>query len=878
MGLQEAIAERVKEWRRGLACFRAAQHLPPPPRGGRVDCPVLLSALLPPFAGLALALAGPLSAAEARDDAEWTVFISQDNCPDYTWGLTESQVRQALADLVKGHLDQMRKTDAQPPENRDRYNATVAQEVLCFIEKYPDRKAELIARVKEGRLCVSPFLCNNTWAFNDVEGFLRTLYPARRLAREWGVAFEVALHSEEPSLPWGVASLLAGAGVRWLCVPFYNYDSTFGGLTNPPLFIYAGPDGRTIRVRLDPWASNAYSYTEGQQLLNQPGDIAARWLPHYRQLGPAYPLRATLASGTHGDISLGSGGQAAEFADKIMRYNSGSGAHPKLVNSTLALFCQAVDEVQARQPFMKTLRGCFGHSWDVWPVACARYAAGMREGERALLGAEALLAAAGRGDEKLRAATAPARERAEWCLAMLSDHAWNGTDEKNKKHNAGLRKVWNEELNKTAQQLQGLAWQAAADPGAGGGLAIFNPLSLPNRGLVRVPAPAVGAEIGVQSGGKAFPTQQVDGFWFIALKVPGFGFAQAVSGPVAHQAEIHLRATDTELEGPFYRLQADPKTGGITSLIHKASGKEFVAAGKPLFQMVYHDGKDHTLENVRHVVASNGPVLAKWQATGDLPNATVTTYVTLYAELDRVDFEVIVKKKPNKAQERLCHVFNVLDANATLRIETNGAVIGPRPQPEGDLLPGADTRRFAVQGFVDAESEGLGVTIVPLDAFVLRRDLDGLCFEALGNDQNYRESVQDQNGEEEFRFRYSLRARTGTYQGPETFAFARSAAMPLLVTRGKIKPELLAPPVTVDPARAIATCFKPADEAAAGGCILRLWETAGRTGPLTLEVPGFKRVLLCDLLEADQKELPVAGGKVEVVLPGHGFACLRLLP
>ena len=94
-----------------------------------------------------------------------------------------------------------------------------------------------------------------------------------------------------------------------------------------------------------------------------------------------------------------------------------------------------------------------------------------------------------------------------------------------------------------------------------------------------------------------------------------------------------------------------------------------------------------------------------------------------------------------------------------VRVETTAAVIRPYPQPEGDLLPGADTRRFAVQGFVDVSlPEGPGMTIAPLDAFALRMDLDPLSFEALGNDQNYRESIRDQHGVTDFRFRYSLRA------------------------------------------------------------------------------------------------------------------------
>ena len=139
----------------------------------------------------------------------------------------------------------------------------VTMEALCFIERYPEREQELARRVREGRVFVSPFLCNSLWGFQSVEGFLRTLYPARRLERGWGVTLDVAEHIELPSLPWGVATLLAGCGVRWLSVPFLDYDSTFKGLTCPPLFQFEGPDGSKIRVVLDAWASRNANYVQG---------------------------------------------------------------------------------------------------------------------------------------------------------------------------------------------------------------------------------------------------------------------------------------------------------------------------------------------------------------------------------------------------------------------------------------------------------------------------------------------------------------------------------------------------------------------------------------------------------------------------------------
>jgi hypothetical protein len=79
----------------------------------------------------------------------------------------------------------------------------------------------------------------------------------------------------------------------------------------------------------------------------------------------------------------------------------------------------------------------------------------------------------------------------------------------------------------------------------------------------------------------------------------------------------------------------------------------------------------------------------------------------------------------------------------------------------------------------------------------------------------------------------------------------------------------------VDTKRAIATCLKPADE---DGYVVRLWETAGRSGPIDIDTKGYKRVFLTDLLERNIEELPIADGRAILNLRPHGFAGLRLLP
>jgi len=797
------------------------------------------------------------------DPSAWTIYITNDNCPDYTWGFTEEQTRQAFADIVRAHLDEMNRTDGLAPECRDRYNMAVTQEALCFVERYPDRKDELIRRIKEGRVFVSPYVCNTLWAMQSVEGSIRSLYPARRLEREWGISMEVAEHIEEPSLPWGTASILAGCGVRWLSNPFYGYDSTFKGLKNPPLFIYEGPDGSHIRVVMDPWASLKASYAQGSHLLRDTKTILNEWLPHYSQLGAAYPIRAILASGTHGDINPGSGRRAREFADGIVAYNAGEGAHPKLVNATLPQFCKAVDEAEARSPFLRTIRGSFGHSWDLWPVSLAKYVAGMREGERAFLAAEALLAVVAQRQPKAAEATRADRERAEWCWAMLADHAWNGTDDKNKRHNAALRRQWSEELNALSKKLIERGWGGIGLRPNDRAVTIFNSLSIPRRDIVRIEVPAGVDSVfadGTSLTALAAQIVEEDGrriLYFVSPIVPGFGFAR-----------LELRATGNGTPEPPRQME-------------KATGHRGFSGDNAgtLFKTVYFDGQEHNLTDGKMERVAAGPVFSRWKTTGVAAGIRVTCFMTTYSGLDRVDFDQRIHKPVTTVQERFCHVFPEVRKDAVVRIETPGVVIRPRPQPEGDLLPGADARRFAVQGFVDASSpDGPGVTIAPLDAYALRLDLERLTFEALGNDQNYREVSKDQNGETEFRFRYSMRAHARPYDNAETFAWSRSVATPLLATLGSVDSQPANPPVVVDPARAVATCLKPADGEASGGLILRLWETAGQSGPLAVGVAGFRRAVRADLLERDLGPLPIRNGQVIIDLPASGFAALRLVP
>jgi len=808
------------------------------------------------------------------------LLIANDTCPDVTWGYTEAQTRQAFADLIAAHLDEMTRTDAGPPESRNHYNVMAFVEVQAFQEKYPGRTEELLRRAREGRVCLGPFLCNTLWGFQSVEGALRAFYPASRFAREHGLPLEVANHTELPSLPWGMATLLAGCGFRWTSVPFLDYDCTFKGLRNPPLFRLEGPDGSEVHVILDAWASRKANYMQGGWLLQDPKRIVGEWLPHYAGLGSAWPLAVTYASGTHSDIQPNSGRQARGFAEAIAAYNA-AGTNPvTLVNGTLAQFCREVDAAEAASPFLPRLRGCFGHAWELWPVSLANIVAALRQNERDFLAAESLVALASLQEPALAARTRPERERAEWCWAMLGDHAWNGTDVANKRHNAALRRGWAEQLARTSQALQQESWRAMGFEPNADYLTVFNPLSFTNDILVTVEPPAAATGVhGVASSLRIEPDQRQ--LSFVAPRVPPFGFREfrfETGRPTLTVAPPWAASSNT-LEGPFYRLRVDLQSGGLASLVHQASGQELLVggSGRTLGQTVFFDGQEHTLTDVRCESRLDG-CAGELRVTGRIGDIQVTNRITLYAALDRVDFDEQIEKPPTTNEQRLLHFFPVGDNTRDLRIETTAAVLRPTPQPDGDLLPGADTRRFAVQGFVDYSPAGrVGVTIAPLDAYALRLDQGALAFEALGNDQNWKEVTRDQDGERHFRFRYSLRAHPAGWDQAAALAWSRSVAAPLVAAAGRLPAVWLdRAHLAVDPALALVTCFKPADDARPGRMMVRVWKTAASSGPVTLYAPGFRRARAADLLEREGGELAYGDGQASCAVSALGFAGVLL--
>ena len=150
---------------------------------------------------------------------------------------------------------------------------------------------------------------------------------------------------------------------------------------------------------------------------------------------------------------------------------------------------------------------------------------------------------------------------------------------------------------------------------------MFNSLSIPRRDLVRVPA--AGEALDVIGDGQRPPAQVVreenqDWLCFVSPVLDGFACRtwELANASEAEATADRLTTTANTVESPYYRLAVDPVSGGVASLVHKASGCELVTPdqSRTLCQTVFDDGQEHTLKEVTAAVWRTDPSLHGWRS------------------------------------------------------------------------------------------------------------------------------------------------------------------------------------------------------------------------------------------------------------------------
>jgi hypothetical protein len=838
----------------------------------------------------------------------WTIYLLSDVCTDYTWVYhDEESCRADDAELMEAELALAEATRNAPAAQRNHYNTVHAREVEFYLERYPERAATLFEHLRRGTITLNPFFNMAMTCAMSLEELIRQFYPARAWAQEHGLDIGYANHQETPTIAWAMATILAGCGINHLVKSILPYECPWAKrLEEPPVFAWEGPDGSCILVR-----RRNEDYVEGNFVLRDLRStntaLHEQILPAYEGQGERYPFSAIALVGCYGDLSPQSKDLPAKKAATIAAYNAQGWEYPRLVNASHKQFWDDVDaQIAARHLQVPVYRGDYGTSWDAWPISLAYDATAWRRAQERAGVADRLAAILSCLDRGWYAAHREELRRGWMNLIYLADHAWNGANDGNRALNAALRRRWQTAAKRAFDAIiaDGLAALARRIPtGREGRLLVFNSLGWARRGIVRAEGVDPASRITDLATGEAMPTQIVEEggrpvLYFEAPEVPAVGyrtFAVRPAGPHTEPTDAAWRFADHGLEGSLYAVKVSPVTGGIVSLYDKTRGRELVDADSPyhLNQCLYlSDGVEHTPQVAEVTQGPCGPLFGQLIVRAALKNIKVTTTITLYTNLDRVDIRNEVEKHPTNEKQELDFAFPFRVPGRQYRFEAPGAII----TPGAEQRPGAGQAVTAVRHFVDVFNDGFGVILSQADSYLVEFGHRTTAEDplepdptnstvlslALGNAIDWHEVTRDQAGATHFTFRYSLRGHGGGFDPVAAVRFGwednnELLAVPLSpAQQGDLPPDAHSF-VQVEPDHAVLATLKVAEEE---GLIVRLWECAGEETVASVKVSGLgslRAARRTDLLERDGDALPVSDGTTTISVRGRGLAAARLL-
>jgi hypothetical protein len=799
---------------------------------------------------------------------KWRVFIVPTVHTDI--GYTDLQER-VMARHAENSLQALAMADQHSSFNWD---FETYWQLDCFLRAHPEKTEETFRRLREGRMGLSAFFGNMLTGLCSHEALNRATLPARDLANRGGFDFTSVILDDVPSAVGSLPTVLANAGIKYFIEGVNGERAPYAtqGLRNP--FYWEGPDGSRVLSSI----AGGYAMAGGLiSSVEQANDRLPGLLASYDNAG--YPYDAVLVNGAFSDNQ----GVAAWLPEVVEKWNA-QWEYPKLILSRPEDFFRYLEQnFAAKIPIM---RGDFGTWWEDGAASSARETALCRRAEERAVTAEMLHSLAA----VLGKAPYPKWDFDElWRNILLYDeHTWGAAGSISAPTAEQTVKQW-EVKGSFARQADaasghllesGMVKLAQLLPATD--LVVFNPLAWSRTDLVTTVQ--AGAVQDVKTKRK-LPCQELPegGSCFVATDLPSVGYRSyrrvAPAGPVANAVQF----SGNQMENEFYRVSLDPKSGGLTSILDKETGRELIDAESEyrLGELIYVSGGEgsyaissnlkalpppkfayHRQQGVR-VTQANGPVFGELasEATAEkFPK--ITLRVRLYHGLKRLDFRCELDKEETTAKEGVYIAFPfAFDVErGGLWLEYPDAIT----EPLKDQHSSACRDWYSVQRWLAASDGEATVVLSPLDSPLITlggptastwlRQLSlkrAHVFAYVMNNYWYTNYKASQGGRQVFRF--SLTSARGGFSKRDAVARGWEMYSPAVAQHGggPLKPVLSAPAgslVGVEPAGLPLMAFKQAEDER--GFVFRVCDFSGVGGNLKLTLPRPAReTFTCDLVE-----------------------------
>jgi len=759
--------------------------------------------------------------------------------------------------------------------------------------QHPERKKRVEAALRRGNLVLHALPFTLHTATGDVETLVRGFTHADWVAREYGLDFPIsAKMTDVPGHDWIIPTLLAHAGVK-----FFHFGSnpTNVQVEMPRIFWWEGPDGSRVLTMyssgydsglLPPadWPHKTWlaMVMSGDNQGPHTAEQVAQWV---RRIRAGFP---------DAEITMGSMDDFAEFflaedpeLPVVRGTISDSWIHGPMSSPRAASELMSIRPKLRAMEALRThniLRGIkFIHTPDVIAEA---YANSLRWSEHTW----------GLANQHFVPSQYGADFYANYAAGLTPNYrhmeaSW-------KEHDQFALRIRDRVIPTLYDDLNTLAENVSVN---GLRLVVYNPLPWARDGVVEFAFPFMGSVKGHSAvrdveTGDVLPLQT----WgadshrngqFVARAVPPMGYKTFVfaAREKLPESDIAVDAASNTMENAFFKVVLDPRRGCIASITNKRTGREMVDPSAPhgfghyLYQQFsrqecdayvnkyilprYHGshrritGKHHYVpKSAKHVDFSPGEMKLEIEPHGyavvarlvpgmpaNRPVHTASLSVTIYDDLPCVDLQLHVINHPateNPEAAWLCLPLKV--ERPSFRLKGPGSIF----DPAGDVLKGSNFAYFWTQGglaVLDDTGRGIGVALPDCPAVSL--GTPGIYrYEDQWDRPNSHVYVNLFNNKWNTNFRsfwqgnLTVRVRLWAI---DRYVPERDLTTPLtemltplltgMCNYGRGSLPVTARGLSVSRKGVLLTAFGPNPDGQ--GTLLRVWEDAGQSGPLTITLP-----------------------------------------